>query len=163
MSACPLAPITGDRLMTAPSHSPSHDQLTARSRSWAMAPDLIVGRLAGTGLLAWMGWIHLHLWSSGFKHLPSIGNLFLLNFIGGVALAVLLLAIRPRFVWLVSTGGCVMAVGTLGSLAVSINIGLFGFKDFYNAPFVHLSIWVECAAVVVLAVSAIRAFFLRPA
>jgi hypothetical protein len=149
--------------MTAPSHSPSHGHLAGRTRSWAMAPDLIVGRLAGAGLLAWMGWIHLHLWSSGFKHLPSIGNLFLLNFIGGVLLSLLVLITRPRFVWLVSTGGFLMAVGTLGSLAISVNTGLFGFKDSYNAPFVHLSIWVECAAVVVLAATAIRAFFLRGA
>ena len=45
-----------------------------------------------------------------------------------------------------------MAAGTLVSLAISINVGLFGFKDSYNAPFVHLSVWVEGAAVVVLGV-----------
>ena len=149
--------------MTAPSHLPSHGPLPSRTRTWAMAPDLIVGRLAGAGLLGWMGWIHLHLWSSGYKHLPSIGNLFLFNFIGAVALAVLLLASPPRFLWLVSTAGFLMAVGTLGSLAISINIGLLGFTDFYNAPFVHLSIWVESAAVVVLGATAIRAAFRRRA
>ena len=38
-----------------------------------------------------------------------------------------------------------MAVGTLVSLAISINVGLFGFTDSFNAPFVHLSVWVEGA------------------
>ncbi len=44
-------------------------------------------------------------------------------------------------------------------LAISINIGLFGFKDFLNAPFARLSVWVESAAIVVLTVVAIRAAF----
>ena len=55
-----------------------------RVREWTVPVDLLVGRVAGAGLLIWMGWIHLHLWSAGYKHLPSIGTLFLLNFIGAV-------------------------------------------------------------------------------
>jgi hypothetical protein len=41
-------------------------------------------------------------------------------------------------------------------VVISINIGLLGFTESFNAPFVHLSIWVEAAAAVVLAATALR-------
>ena len=99
-----------------------------------------------------MGWIHLHLWSDGYKHLPSIGYLFLLNFIASVLLALGVLVVPRRYLALAAGAGALMAAGTLVSLTISINVGLLGFTDSFNAPFVHLSIWVEAAAVVVLGV-----------
>ena len=99
-----------------------------------MPLDLLVGRVAGAGLLVWMGWIHLHLWSAGYKHLPSIGNLFLLNFIGAVVLAVGVLVAPRRYLALVAGAGALMVAGTLVSLIISINVGLLGFKDSFAAP-----------------------------
>jgi hypothetical protein len=126
------------------------------------APDLVVARVAGAGLLTWMGWIHLHLWSNGYKHLPSIGNLFLLNFIGAVLIALALLVTPGRFLAVVAAAGALLAAGTLVSLIISINVGLLGFQDSLDAPFVHLSIGVEAAAVAVLTATALRsARFLR--
>jgi hypothetical protein len=131
-------------------------------RDWTAPPDLLVGRVAGAGLLAWMGWIHLHLWNEGYKHLPSIGDLFLLNFVAAVLLAVGVLVTPRRYLTVAAGAGALMAAGTLVSLAISINVGLLGFTDSYNAPFAHLSVWVEAAAAVVLAVTAVRsARFLR--
>jgi hypothetical protein len=130
---------------------------------WATTPDLVLGRVAGAGLLAWMGWIHLHLWSQGYKHIPSIGNLFLLNFIGAVLLALAALASPARTLFLAAGSAALMVAGTLVSLIISINIGLLGFKDAYNAPFAHLSIWVEVIALVVLAATALRALVARAA
>ena len=134
----------------------------SRAGAWTAPPDVLVGRVVGAGLLVWMGWIHLHLWSQGYKHLPSIGYLFLLNFLAAVLLAVIVLAVPRRYLTLAAGAGTLMAAGTLVSLAVSINVGLLGFKDSYNAPFVHTTIWVEGAAVVVLGYTAVRsAPFLR--
>lgn len=124
-------------------------------------PDVLAGRIAGAALLAWMGWIHLHLWSQGYKHIPSVGHLFLLNFIGAVALALGVLAAPRRYLVLVAASGSLMAAGTLASLIISINIGFLGFKDSSHASFAHLSIWVEAAATVVLAVVAWRGLALR--
>jgi hypothetical protein len=119
--------------------------------------DLIIGRLVGAGLLVWMAWIHWHLWSSGYKHLPTVGNLFLLNAIGGVVMALAVIAVPFRWLGLTAAAGALMAAGTLAGLAISINIGLFGFQDYLNAPFAHLSVWVESAAIVVLGAVAVRA------
>jgi hypothetical protein len=121
---------------------------------------LLAGRIFGAGFLVWMGWIHLHLWSNGYKHLPTIGPLFILNFAGAVVLAAAVLASPRRFLALPSAAGALMAAATLVSLAISINIGLFGFTDFLNAPFVHLSIWVESAAFVVLGATAVGSVIL---
>lgn len=30
------------------------------------APELVAGRILGAGLVGWMAWIHLHLWSGGY-------------------------------------------------------------------------------------------------
>ncbi len=133
-----------------------------RVREWTVPVDLLVGRVAGAGLLIWMGWIHLHLWSAGYKHLPSIGTLFLLNFIGAVVVAVSVLAAPRRYLALAAGAGALMVAGTLVSLIISINVGLLGFTDSFDAPFAHQSLWVEIAALVVLAATAVRsAPFLR--
>jgi hypothetical protein len=129
----------------------------ARLHTWSVPLDLIIGRLVGAGLLVWMAWIHWHLWSTGYKHLPTVGNLFLLNAIGAVVLALALIAVPTRWLSLTAAAGALMAGGTLAGLAISINVGLFGFKDYLNAPFAHLSVWVESAAFVVLAAVAVRA------
>jgi hypothetical protein len=129
----------------------------ARVRSWSVPLDLVIGRLVGAGLLLWMAWIHWHLWSTGYKHLHVVGPLFLVNAIGGVLMALAVLAVPSRWLSLTAAAGALMAGGTLVGLAISINVGLFGFKDFLNAPFARLSVWVESAAIAVLAVVALRA------
>ena len=106
--------------------------------------------------MAWMGWIHLHLWGEGYKHLPSIGNLFLLNFIGGVSLALLVIAAPRRYLAAAAGAGALMLAGTLVALVLSINVGLLGYHETANAPFAHLSLWVEGSGLVVLAATALR-------
>jgi hypothetical protein len=129
----------------------------ARLQSRSVPADLIVGRLAGAGLLVWMAWIHWHLWSTGYKHLHIVGPLFLVNAVGGVLMALAVLAVPWRWLSPTAAAGALMAGGTLVGLAISINVGLFGFKDYLNAPFARLSVWVESAAIVVLVAVAVRA------
>jgi len=52
-------------------------------------------RLGCAALLAWIGYIHLHLWQEGYRQIPTNGPLFLLDAVGGFALAAVLL-IWPR-------------------------------------------------------------------
>lgn len=124
---------------------------------------LWAGRTLGAGLLVWMGWIHLHLWSEGYRHVHTIGLLFMANFVAAIATAIALLAVSSRhLVAVAAASGAVLAVGTLGGLALSVNVGLFGFTDSWNAPFAHLSLGVEVAAAAVLIVTAAWAL-VRPA
>jgi hypothetical protein len=132
------------------------ERVLDRVRDRTTPLELLFGRVICAVLLFWMGWIHFHLWSGGYKHLPSIGDLFLLNFIGALALALSVLAVPRRYLALAAGIGALVVAGTLVSLIISINVGLLGFTDSFDAPFVHMSLWVELAALVVLTATGVR-------
>lgn len=116
---------------------------------------LWTGRVTGAGLLVWMGWIHLHLWSVGYKHIATVGPLFMANFVASMAAALVILAVPTRRLAAAAcAAGAFLALGTLAGLALSINVGLFGFTESWNAPFAHLSVAAEIAAAAVLLVTA---------
>jgi hypothetical protein len=43
-------------------------------------------RLGCVALLAWIGYVHLHLWQEGYRQIPTNGPLFLLDAVAGFAL-----------------------------------------------------------------------------
>ena len=108
-----------------------------------------VALVVGAALVATTGAIHLHLWASGYRTIPTIGPLFLFQGIAGAALAVVLVAWR-RLAAVVAAAGFMVA--TIGGLLLSVYVGLFGFTDTLSAPFAGLSLAVESAGAVVLAV-----------
>jgi hypothetical protein len=111
---------------------------------------LWVLRILGAGLLAAMGWIHLDLWTEGYRSIDVIGPGFLLNALAGFGLAALLLVTpRPLVGW-VAALGALTAAGTLAGLLLSTTVGLFGFTESTAAALWWESFWVEVTAVVVL-------------
>ncbi len=104
--------------------------------------------LAGAVLAAISGAIHLHLWDDGYRTIPTIGPLFLLQGIAGVVLAVVLVASR-RLLAALATAGFMLA--TIGGFLLSVYVGLFGFSDTLAAPWAGVSLAVEVAGAVVLA------------
>lgn len=115
---------------------------------WGGPLDVVAGRLLVAGLLGWMGWIHLHLWNGGYSHVATIGPLFLANFVVAVAVALAVLVAPVRLLVPAAAAAVLTAAGTLVGLILSVNVGLFGFRDSSSAPFAHLSVWVEALAVV---------------
>jgi hypothetical protein len=111
-------------------------------RNWRGSVYLaaLVFRLACAGLLVWVAAIHLHLWSEGYRHIPTIGPLFLADAVGGFVLAALLLVWPSPLTGLLGAG---FMVSTLVGLILSINIGLFGFQESIGASFVVESILLE--------------------
>src|SRR5215467_13658095 len=83
-------------------------------------------RLAGAGLLAATGAIHLDLYLTGYRSIPTIGWLFLLQVITAFGLAAAVLATGSR---LIAAAGAGFALATLGGYLLSVWIGLFGFKE----------------------------------
>lgn len=118
------------------------------------SPGWVVSALCWTGsvLLIVSALIHLHLWSTGYRHIPTIGPLFLLQGVVGVVLA---LAVAISRHLLVTLAAAVFALGTIGGLLVSIEVGLFGFKDSFSAPYAGASLAVEAAGFAVLASSTV--------
>jgi predicted lipoprotein with Yx(FWY)xxD motif len=123
----------------------------------------VVLRLAGSGLLLATGAIHLDLYLTGYRTIPTIGWLFLLQVIAafGLGLAVLAIPRRPAAAVLASrlaaAAGAGFALATLGGYLLSVWIGLFGFKEVRTGAGIAAGL-VEVAAFVVLA-----AFALAPA
>ena len=93
-------------------------------------------RLTGAGLLAASAAIHLDLYLTGFRTIPTIGPLFLFQVIAGFALALAILAApfipltrRPGIDAAIAVAGAGYAIATLGGYLLSLWVGLFGFHE----------------------------------
>jgi hypothetical protein len=95
-----------------------------------------------TALAAASGAIHLHVWATGYRAIPTIGPLFLFQGVAGAVLAVVLAASRRLIAALLTAG---FMVATVGGFALSVNVGLFGFSDTLAAPWAGMSLAVEIA------------------
>ena len=115
-------------------------------RRYAFAAALAL-RLAGAGLLGWIGFIHWHLWQEGYKQIPTNGPLFLLDAIVAVALGLILLT-WPRP--LAGLAGAAFTAATILALVISLSVGLFGFRESISASYVVQSLVLGSVAVIVL-------------
>ncbi|MEU8762930.1 hypothetical protein [Streptomyces sp. NPDC048659] len=114
-------------------------------------------RLTGAALTVAMALIHLYLWGDGYRDLATIGVLFLLNGVIGLALAAALLGTPRRFLAGVAAATALFTAGTLGALVLSLTTGLFGFRETVDARLVVTTLVVETAGVLVLAALTLRA------
>ena len=104
-------------------------------------------RVAGAGLLAATGAIHLDLYLTGYRSIPTIGWLFLLQVITAFGLAAAVLATGSR---LIAAAGAGFALATLGGYLLSIWVGLFGFREIRTTAGIVAGI-IEVAAFAALA------------
>ena len=104
-------------------------------------------RLAGAGLLIATGAIHLDLYLTGYRSIPTIGWLFLLQVIAAFGLGVVVLATGE---WLAAAAGAGFALATLGGYLLSLWIGLFGFKEVRTTAGIVAGV-IEVAAFAALA------------
>jgi predicted lipoprotein with Yx(FWY)xxD motif len=104
-------------------------------------------RLAGGGLLIATGAIHLDLYLTGYRSIPTIGWLFLLQIIAAFGLGALVLATGE---WLAAAAGAVFALATLGGYLLTLWIGLFGFTEVRTTAGIVAGV-IEVAAFAALA------------
>jgi hypothetical protein len=107
----------------------------------------LVLRLGCAGLLIWVAAIHLHLWAEGYRDIPTVGPLFLADAVGGFVLAAVVLVWPRPLAGLLGAG---FMISTLGGLILSLNFGLFGFRESSGASFVIETIILESVGAVVL-------------
>ena len=112
----------------------------------------LVLRLAGAGLLIATASIHLDLYLTGYRSIPTIGWLFLLQVIAAFALGV---AVLLSGHWLAAAAGAGFALSTLGGYLLSLWIGLFGFTEVRTTAGIVAGV-IEVAAFAVLAVLALE-------
>ena len=119
---------------------------SAPRRSWYLG-------IAGAALLIASGSIHLDLYLTGYRSIPTIGWLFLLQIIAAFALAIAILVTRS---WLADAAGAGFAISTLGGYLLSLKVGLFGFAEVRTTAGIVAAI-IDVAAFAVLATAVVIA------
>jgi len=141
--------------------------MAGRTRS--TRPISLALRVTGALALLAMGALHLQQYlDAGYSALPTIGTLFLLNFVGGVALGVALLLPVGRLPrlgasapGLLAVTGAAMAATSFVFLLISEQTPLFGFLETSTSSALTVALVTE--AVATLALSAFAATSVRSA
>src|SRR6516165_9497501 len=110
-------------------------------------------RVAGALLLLVSAGIHLVLYLTGYRAIPTIGWLFLVQFIVAFVLAAGALVTHSR---LVAIAGAGLALSTLGAYLLAVRIGLFGYKEIRTRAGIAAGL-IEVAAFATLALAALTA------
>src|SRR6266513_1625586 len=106
-------------------------------------------RVAGALLLLVSACIHLVLYLTGYRSIPTIGWLFLVQFLVAFVLAIGALVTHSR---LVAVAGAAFALSTLGCYLLAIWIGLFGYKEIRTRAGIAAGL-IEVAAFATLALA----------
>jgi hypothetical protein len=96
-----------------------------RRRALAWRPARVLGALS---LLA-VGIVHLQQYFELYSDIPTIGTLFVLNFIGATVVCVGLLAPLERLAPLLAVAGTAQAATAFVFLFISERTPLFGFQE----------------------------------
>jgi predicted lipoprotein with Yx(FWY)xxD motif len=110
-------------------------------------------RVAGAVLLAVSASIHLSLYLTGYRSIPTIGWLFLLQVIAGFVLAAGALVTYSR---LAAAAGAAFALSTLGCYLLAVWTGLFGYREVRTRAGIAAGL-IEVAAFATLALAALAA------
>ena len=113
----------------------------------------LVLRLSGAGLLVATGAIHLDLYLTGYRTIPTIGGLFLFQLIVAFGLGLAVLVPGSR---LLAGAGAGFAAATLGGYLLSLRISLFGFRE------VRTTAGIVAGVIEVVTFAVLAAFVLSP-
>jgi hypothetical protein len=141
--------------LSPPKHPPGLGRLPTRHRAIVAQAFRYLGALA---VLA-TGVAHIEQYAvDNYSTVPTIGTLFLLNFIAAIVIAAGLIAPLRRLTGrysdavraVLAVAGIGLAVGSLVALFVSETTGLFGFVEHGYRMAIVVAIAVEVAATVFL-------------
>jgi predicted lipoprotein with Yx(FWY)xxD motif len=116
-------------------------------------------RVAGAVLLAVSACIHLALYLTGYRSIPTIGWLFLVQVMVGFVLVAGALVTYSR---LAAAAGAAFALSTLGCYLLAVWTGLFGFKEVRTRAGIAAGL-IEVAAFATLALAALATGAVRQA
>ncbi len=122
-------------------------------------PLRLLVRLGGSALLVASAAVHLDLYLTGYRTIPTIGWLFLLQVAGALCLAAVVAALDSR---LAAAAAALFSLGILGGYLLSSWVGLFGFREVRTKAGIAAGV-LEVAAVVLLLLVALMPLGERPA
>lgn len=123
-------------------------QVTSSAARWTVN----ILALAGVVLIVISAIVHLRLYAQGYSSISVIGPLFLAQGVVSILFAVPLGIFRR--LWLIVAGAGLMAASAV-ALVLSAEIGLFGFKDSFAAPYAGMALVAEIAGAAVLVAAAV--------
>ncbi len=125
------------------------EDLATRILLWVSAALLLVS-----------AYEHLHLWDIAYRHVDTLGPLFIVQAISATVIAVALV-VWPRGVVVVA--GLALALGTIAGFVKALNGGIFGFTLPTVTSQAKLALGAEIGAVILLAVAGWLMWARRPA
>ena len=126
---------------------------TTKARQDALRGQLPVLALCivDAGLLITSGHIHLHFWNIAYRHVPTLGPLFLVQVIATLLIAVALVATRRL---IVVAAAFLLMGGTIVGFILVRTVGLFNFKLGFTSGLAATVLVVEAVAMVMTAITA---------
>jgi len=103
------------------------------------------------GLLVTSGLIHLHFWNIAYRHVPTLGPLFLVQVIATLLTAIALVATRRL---IVVAAAFLLMGGTIVGFILVRTVGLFNFKLGFTSGLAATVLVVEAIAMVMTAITA---------
>jgi hypothetical protein len=113
----------------------------------------VAATLVAAALMVVSGLVHLHLWDIAYRHVPTLGPLFLVQTLAALVGAVVLAISR---VVLVMVGSALLMVGTMVGFVLADTIGIFGFTLPEVTGWAYLALASEVLSAGVLAVVVVR-------
>ena len=109
---------------------------------------------AGAVCVLGSGVIHLYLWGKqyGYRSIPTIGPLFLVQGIVSILIGLATIVTRRLVVVFVAAG---LLIVSFCSLIIAVEHGLFGFQDSWYAPYAKATLYEEIAGAVLLLAAAV--------
>lgn len=103
------------------------------------------------GLLVTSGLIHLHFWNIAYRHVPTLGPLFLVQVIATLLTAIALVATRRL---IVVAAAFLLMGGTIVGFILVRTVGLFNFKLGFTSGLAATVLVIEVIAMVMTAITA---------
>ena len=117
---------------------------SGRPAIWGLA-------VVDAGLLIASGAIHLHLWDIAYRHVATLGPLFLVQACSALVIGLAVLLTRHI---LAVAAGLALCAGTILGFILARTVGIFGFKLTFSSGLAYTVLVVEAAGIVMLALTA---------
>jgi hypothetical protein len=102
------------------------------------------------GLMIASGLIHLHLWDIAYRHVKTLGPLFLVQTVAALLIAVVIVITRRV---LAVAAGLLLMAGTIVGFFLARTVGIFGFKLTFTSGLANTVLVIEIVAVIMLAIT----------
>ena len=109
--------------------------------------------VAAAILMVCSGLIHIHLWDIAYRHVATLGPLFLVQAMAALVLAVVLVVARVVVVALACIG---LMLGTVVGFILADTVGIFGFTLPVVTGWAYEALIAELVSAAVLAVLVVR-------